>query len=524
MAHNPDMPMKRCLRRSIALAAILSAMFLASCADAPGPSSASSEDVCHSTPVRGAGFDRFGGWKGVRLEATGRFRVAQVDGVWWLITPDGHGLFTNGVTGIDPEGDVASDGSDPYRDNVLARHGTVGAWADSTLERLCDLGVATLAAWTNSAVPLFAGKRAYPISVSFHDTAPEVPGWPAGYTGRKLRDVFDPDWPATATRFARDNPDIQRCAQDEWCYGVFADNELPFGASTLSVGTHLDAYLTLPAGAPGKRALQDFFADRYAGDVAALNSTWGLHLTSFDDLQQLRSATTCPLAEPLGDDACLKKEPAARRADRMAFEALVAGRFARVVSDALHEAAPGVLNLGLRFFSIYTHPDFVRAVAPFIDVLSLNDYDYGPSERAALVSIPGGGEFGYLFGADAFSDLATLNALSDKPVLVGEWFYRVHRTDGAGTALPPLFPEVASHEEQASAYRAYASQMIGLPFVIGHHWFQWMDQPRQGRRDGENQWIGVVDIQDDLREPLADAMREVNGALIESRAALSTSR
>jgi hypothetical protein len=173
------------------------------------------------------------------------------------------------------------------------------------------------------------------------------------------------------------------------------------------------------------------------------------------------------------------------------------------VAGALADAAPGVVNLGLRLFSIYTHPDVVRAIAPFVDVLSLNDYDYGATERPLLVGLSGGAEFGYLFGRDAFADLETLHALSGKPVLIGEWFYRVKRTDGAGTPLPPLFPEVASHAEQAVAYHLYAERVSALPFVIGYHWFQWMDQPREGRRDGENQWIGVVDIEDDLRAPLA---------------------
>jgi hypothetical protein len=154
--------------------------------------------------------------------------------------------------------------------------------------------------------------------------------------------------------------------------------------------------------------------------------------------------------------------------------------------------------------------------------VSLNDYDYGTRERPILVGLSAGDTFGYLFGSDSFGDLATVHELSGKPVLVGEWFYRVHRSDGAGIALPPLFPEVATHEEQGAAYRAYAGRMIDLPYVVGHHWFQWMDQPREGRRDGENQWIGVVDINDDLREPLTAAMREVNATLIERRAVLSS--
>jgi hypothetical protein len=500
----------------------LAAAVLAACSDASGPSGTSSEDACESAPVLGAGFDAYGGWKGASTDATGRFRIAEIDGVWWLVSPDGNGLFTNGVTGIDPEGDVTADGRRPYGENVLARHGSVEAWAESTLGRLCDLGVATLAAWTNSAVHLFTGKRPYPVSVSFHDTAPEVPGWPAGFTGRRLRDVFEPSWPEAALRFARESEPLQRCASDPWCYGAFVDNELPWGASVLSVGTHLDAYLTLPAGAPGKRALQGFLAERYGGDVAALNASWELELASFDELQQLTRATACPLVEPLGDDGCLKAEPAERRADRMAFEGVVASRYASVTSAALNEGAPGVLNLGVRLFSIYIHPEVARAIAPHVDVVSLNDYDYGAVERPILVSLSGGGEFGYLFGEDSFADLATLHELTGKPLLIGEWFYRVERTDGAGPALPPLFPTVATHDAQAAAYRAYAERVIALPYVVGHHWFQWMDQPREGRRDGENQWIGVVDIEDDLRVPLAAAMREVNGTLVERRAGLAS--
>ncbi|MEW6269444.1 MAG: hypothetical protein AB1689_09130 [Thermodesulfobacteriota bacterium] len=506
------------LRSATALA--LAAALAAACADAPGASRSASEDVCDREPVLGAGFDAYGGWKGASAAASGRFQIAEIDGVWWLVSPDGNGIFSNGVTGIDPEGDVTRDGRQPYGENVLARHGSVEAWAASTLERLCDLGVATLAAWTNSAVHLFSGKRPYPVSLSFHDTAPEVPGWPVGLTGRHLRDLFDPSWPEAALRFARESEPLQACAADPWCYGAFVDNELPWGATTLSVGTHLDAYLTLPAGAPGKVALQRFFEDRYGGDVGALNAAWALELRSFEQIQELGRATGCPLVEPIGDDGCLKAEPAQRRADRMAFEAAVAGRYAEVMSAAFDEAAPGVLNLGVRLFSIYTHPDVARAIAPHVDVMSLNDYDYGAVERPILVSLSGGAEFGYLFGSDSFGDLATLHRITGKPLLIGEWFYRVTRTDGAGPALPPLFPEVATHEEQAAAYRAYAERMIDLPFVVGHHWFQWMDQPREGRRDGENQWIGVVDIEDEPREHLAAAMREVNGRLVVRRAAL----
>ena len=42
--------------------------------------------------------DRFGGWnEGPRVEATGWFRTEQVNGKWWLITPDGTLFFSLGI-------------------------------------------------------------------------------------------------------------------------------------------------------------------------------------------------------------------------------------------------------------------------------------------------------------------------------------------------------------------------------------------------------------------------------------------
>jgi agarase len=397
---------------------------------------------------------------------------------------------------------------------VLARYGSDQAWATNTLARLCDLDVFSLAAWTNGGVARFAGKLAYPASAAFLSTAPVVPGWPGGLTGVTPRDVFDPAWPAAATAYAASDPFIQRCQGDPWCYGVFVDNELPWGAGPLATGTHLDAYATLPAGSPAKLAVQYFFALRYRGDVAAFNAAWGLGVSSFDDLQARTSFTECPLGDFLGDDPCLAREPAARRTDRTDFDALVAARYARVVRDALRASAPAVLDLGMRFFSVYTPPAVARAVAPYVDVVSVNDYDFSPTNRASLRALGGGTAFPSLFSDDAFTDLGTLHALTGKPVLVGEWFYRERRPD-AGPALPPLFPEVADQQEQAARYRVYARNLARMPFTVGQHWFLWMDRPKEGRADGENQLIGVVDIDDDLKVPLAAAMRTINRTLIQ---------
>jgi len=59
----------------------------------------------------------------VRSQATGRFRVEQIDGVWWFITPEGNGMFSAAVTSLRPEGDFSPPiNRAPYHDNILARY------------------------------------------------------------------------------------------------------------------------------------------------------------------------------------------------------------------------------------------------------------------------------------------------------------------------------------------------------------------------------------------------------------------
>jgi len=38
--------------------------------------------------------------------------------------------------------------------------------------------------------------------------------------------------------------------------------------------------------------------------------------------------------------------------------------------------------------------------------------------------------------------------------------------------------------------------MAELAFILGTHWFQYEEQPEVSRGDGENQVIGLVDIND----------------------------
>jgi hypothetical protein len=200
-------------------------------------------------------------------------------------------------------------------------------------------------AW--SGTTLFADRLPYAVILGLQAAAPAVPGWPAGASSQHIRDYFVPEFPSGVAERAEG---ARPCAADPFCVGVFTDNEMPWGPSAIQVGTHVDAYMTLPPGAPGKLALQAFFEERYGRDIAAFNAAWGQQLTTFADLQD-----TDTLGEA-GDPQC---EPAARIADRRAFTATVATRYYEGAHDALRAIDPALLILGSRFLSTFTAPEVV---------------------------------------------------------------------------------------------------------------------------------------------------------------------
>lgn len=451
-----------------------------------------------SEPSAQPSFDSWGGWRGINATPTGRYRTEIIDGVWWLITPDGHGFFSAGVDHLRPEGDFSPPiNASPYADAVAAIYGSDAAWAAATRERLRDWGFNTIGAF--SRPELFPQTIAYTVTLTLSTHAPEVPGVPPALVSRITRDYFEPAFAAgVADEVAARIP---ACASDPWCLGVFPDNELALGQSLAQVLPYVDAYLLLPAGTPGKVALQDFLDDRYSSDISAFNAVWETSLQRFTDLQQV-SVLTPDLVSPPNRP----NDTPAQRADRRAFDAFVAERYHRVVHDAIRAANPAVLILGSRLLILSTRPEVVAAIATWVDVLTVNYYEIAAEILAIAPDYPE--DYGIPFDR-MFDDLATMYRLAGKPILIGEFSYRA-ADSGHPNTLPPFFPTLATQTERTQAAGTYMRHVIASPFVVGAHWFQYMDQPFTGRFDGENQNFGLVQIDDTPWPALTDRFRLVN--------------
>lgn len=442
--------------------------------------------ACLDTPISADQLDPYGGWRGLELEATGFFRTAEVDGRWWLVTPDGHPYFSAGVNGVRSTGSaVGETGELPYRDNILERYGSVEVWAEVTLQRLRDWGFVTIGAW--SEWERFREEVPYTVILTMTGST-----WLEGDIPDYWDDAFEANVSAEAAPLAE-------LANDPYLVGYFLDNEVRWGPDHRSTETLFDDYLAMPPEAPGKQRLVALLAERYEGDVDAFSAVWGVELDDFDDLFEVSTL-------PRGAD----REAAA--ADRAAFLADLAERFFAVATGAAHEIDPNHLDLGIRFVSVVTPPEVVVAAGRYVDVVSVNFYEYRPLVAEAALELSG--------GVDPAGWLSDFHELSGRPVLISEFGFRA-ADSGLPNSWPPIYPTFSSQSARADGLERYALASFAAPWIVGYHWFIYADQPALGRFDGEDNNWGLVDIEDEPYAPVVERAAWLHAAMYPCLAAWS---
>jgi len=418
--------------------------------------------------------------------------AARVDGRWWLIDPSGRRFISKGVTTVSYAQDTIYGTSvSPSLEANRAKYGGPVAWRKAVAQRLIGWGFNTLGAWSDNGVAEFAlGKRhlAYApivdIGERFVGQKTNGQAWLHGI----FPDVFDPDFEASARRRAREV--CAPLAGDAWVLGWFTDNELRWGPDWRGPDELLTMFLDLPANVPGKEAAVGLLRERYR-DVAGFNAVWNTRFATWDAVMGASSITP-PVVRPavyaqneeterLADESDPKR--AAFVADCDAFLAEVADRYFRVTGEAVRAADPNHMNLGCRF-AYFPPQAVVAAAAKYVDLISFNCYQTDPGGTAARYAALG------------------------KPLIIGEFSFRsedsgLPNSRGAG-------PKVKTQADRAAAFRNYVTAALRNPNVVGYHWFEHCDEPKEGRDDGENSNYGVVNIHDEVYAELTRAMTEVN--------------
>ncbi|GGA81522.1 hydrolase [Neiella marina] len=499
---------------------------------------------------------KFGGYtNGPQLEATGYFRTEKVNGKWWMVDPEGYPFFSHGpanvrmanlstLTGIDFKDDsirvrhadevtpedsmgivqipeqarasryVAStirhnlfewlpDYTDPladhysyrrsthkgamphgetfsfYRANLERRYGDdyLPMWHQVTMDRMKDWGFTSFGNWVDPAfyhaeqVPYFANGW---IIGDFKTLSGYENHWGL------MPDPFDPVFKeravATIEVIARD------VKNSPWCAGIFIDNEKSWGEREGSVpqryGVILDGLSKSAEQSPAKAAFAQRLQQQY-GSIDALNKAWQ---SNFDSWQTLNEGVALDsYSDAMVNDLSMLLE-------------MLGEQYFNVVHNTLAELMPHHLYMGARMANWGMPDEIIKASLKYSDVLSFNIYEEGMQDHY----------WQFLEQVDL-------------PVVIGE--FHIGTTDDSGM-LNPGIVHASDQADRARMYKDYMKSVLEKPYMVGAHWFQYVDEPVSGRAfDGENANIGFVTVADIPYPGLVQAVKEVTSTMYQERLA-----
>jgi hypothetical protein len=420
-----------------------------------------------------------------------RWTTGNRQGVHWLVTPCGERFFSIGVNVVDGGAKTREiNGRIYYHWGSFSPD--LQSWADAARQRLRRWGFNTAGAWSlppailkmPAVVDLAVGKRSF-----FH--------W------------VDPFDPANVQRMRRSaRQEVAPFKGNPYRIGYFTDNEVGWWNGPL-----FTVFISYPPQNYTKGRLVALLKEYYQSDWQAFVKDFvpPADVQSFSELLNSRKKTHL---RPGGQGIGVVRQ----------WTAVVAEQYYRTVAKAVREADPNALILGDRL-PIYYDPDAVRVMAPYVDVISVN-YN---------LDAPNGWVAPYFFTA--------LERLSgSKPVLVSEWFFAAHE-NRSGNLNRTGYPieegdfnrsnninrtghlmTVKTQEERARGAAAGAMRLAGIPSVVGLHWFQYYDDPKGGRGDGEDYNFGLIDINNRPYEKVTETFRRLHPTLVKLHERASQAR
>lgn len=410
-------------------------------------------------------YDRFGGYRQVFFDDhhSGFFGVRKKEGKCWFVDPLGNGFISKGVNSVQMLPSPRKDGTHPYTENVKESYRHKDDWAEKNVARLKGLHFNTAGSWCDDEV--YARLPHNRILGCAHTAGFQ-------WVKRDFFDVFSRDFTEGVDKLCREK--CAPCKDDKLLIGYFSDNELNWAMGADARSYMIDYYLGQDSDAAGRNAVLDLLREKY-GAIEKLNRAWGASYASFDQM----TTPTWSDAPPQGylDDNDLVIEAAARR-------------YFSVCNNAIKKHDPNHLYLGCRLAFPNEHMEPVyRGMRGHVDVVTVNHYRMKPEPHR----------------------LGRIYEITGAPVMITEFSF-VAMDSGLPNTKGASKP-VGTQAQRSLLFDSYVSELMKTDYVIGYHWFQYIDQPHEGRGlDGENQNYGIVDHHDEMYGMLAETMRVVNGS------------
>lgn len=393
------------------------------------------------------------------------YRTVEKDGIWWFQNPSGTNFFSLGVNVVDVGATKDRYHGDKPEYASFLHYSSTSAWAKATLKRLQDWHFNTIGGWSD---PILQGGP-MPFTVVLNLGAAVHAPWGDLFSSEATQ-AFD----ETAKKqilTLRENPNL---------LGYFSDNELGWWGDTLFL-----EFIKQPATNHTRQQLIRLLRARYDGHFSELLKDF--HVGSAKDFEEVGHRGGVTLQA--GGRGSLAIDE---------FVQCLAARYYQLVHDSIRRYDEHHLILGDRFATWYPQA-VARAAGPYVDVISIN---YAADWKDGQISP-------YL--------LDNLHNITGKPVLISEFYMCAKENRSGNKNSGGVFPTVLTQPERAAAFRTNLHNLVQLPFVIGAHWFQYYDEPKNGRSDGEDYNMGLVDIDDRPYEDLTGAAASLDVSKIHSQ-------
>ena len=291
------------------------------------------------------------------------------------------------------------------------------------VDRVKDWGFNTAGSWSSPSVweHFYVADQIY---LEFHETQ---------------HDVFDESlWRDRLTE--QITREVQTFIGQKNFLGYFLDNEPEWKAEGI-----FEFYRQLPKGTPGSRAFVTYIKKYYNDDLNHLNAEWGTAYVNFEHI----TGSSPPMTYSL----------AMQRGILPAWRTEVAATYYRRYAETVRARDPHHLILGIRYRGIPERDLFI-ALSPLFDVNSINDYN----------------RYGHLKPVyDEFYQA------TGKPIMITEFSFSGFPHPGH---LSDLFIDVYRQEHRGLGYHKYVQQAARAPFMVGMHWFMWMDYAEEAGAKG----------------------------------------
>ena len=392
------------------------------------------------------------------------------NGTWWLVSADGEPFYARGTHGPNwTKGDnVVAD----YFASLLQGAGfnTLGGW--SSIYRWREANEEVLLPRGDGPLYVFQTENLSDPTTDYSHLENAL-GESTGGSGHAFPDPFDPDFVAYVN--ARYADRFTLVEDTPWFVGWSPDNE----------ATHDDLQRYVYS-AHASLAFRDFLSERYGGSIGALNSAWATAFASFDDILAQKPDPE-GTAGPGYDDFSAFAVEIVREYVQVLEQAVAAG-------DTQHLVFSPQLALG----------DYT-AWEPYLDI-------YAASFDAIMINMyPENALYGLSDGMREILD--HVHAVTGKPIFVTEW--SVPALDSGLYDDPDMLDfswskALATQAERAEHARTVTYDFYNLPYVVGTHWFKWLDYDDANRRANR----GLSDTDGFLYVELWDALTDAHAALV----------